>query len=408
MVTTLPSWPGADHDRRHAGDVHLVGMQHGQRDAGAAAGVDRIAARLEDREAGGGGEVVAGRDGVPAAVEGRALGLGAELARGPAPPNTMLPAAPTRPPHQARAAAATAVSLTGSNRWIRPGSMPNRSGSPRVWCDVPSKRTVNARSAVHRTPTNVSRPSASIDSTSPWNGPASPASALHGRTCSGRTPATTVSGRPSGPSSGIRTSPWTSHFLLLAAPVELPEGHRRTADEPGDEDVGGVVVDRVRVANLLQHAAAHDGDPVAHRHRLDLVVGDARLGGDRGLALERLDLGPHLDAELGVEVREPPSSSARISAQRKSARGSPVVTQASTASSYRAANWSTSTPALGFVGKSIDERDVPFAKGEEFFDRPRAVMALPRRAAPGLRHATLHAEQPASPYRRPAQTQAHI
>ena len=63
-----------DHDRRHAGDVHLVGMQHGQRDAGGAAGVDRIAARLEDREAGRGGEIVAGRDGVPAAIEGRTVG----------------------------------------------------------------------------------------------------------------------------------------------------------------------------------------------------------------------------------------------------------------------------------------------------------------------------------------------
>ena len=68
MVTTLP-WPGADHDRRDAGDVHLVGMQHGQRDARRAAGIDRIAAGLEDGEARGGGEIVAGGDGVAAAVE---------------------------------------------------------------------------------------------------------------------------------------------------------------------------------------------------------------------------------------------------------------------------------------------------------------------------------------------------
>ena len=65
---------GADHDRRHAGDVHLVGMQHGERDARGAAGIDRVAAGLEDREAGGGGEIVAGGDGVAAAVEGGAGG----------------------------------------------------------------------------------------------------------------------------------------------------------------------------------------------------------------------------------------------------------------------------------------------------------------------------------------------
>ena len=50
-------------------------MQHGQRDAGGAAGIDGIAARLENRETGGGGEIVAGGDGVTAAVERRAGGF---------------------------------------------------------------------------------------------------------------------------------------------------------------------------------------------------------------------------------------------------------------------------------------------------------------------------------------------
>ena len=76
MVTTFLSLrPGADHDRRHAGHVHLVGMQHGQRDAGGTAGIDRIATRLEDRETGGGGEIMAGGDGVTAAVERRTHGF---------------------------------------------------------------------------------------------------------------------------------------------------------------------------------------------------------------------------------------------------------------------------------------------------------------------------------------------
>ena len=55
--------------------------------------------------------------------------------------------------------------------------------------------------------------------------------------------------------------------------------------------------------HLLQHAVAHDRDAVAERHRLDLVVRDV----DRRhleLPLQPGDLGPHLDPQLRVEVRE--------------------------------------------------------------------------------------------------------
>ena len=48
---------------------------------------------------------------------------------------------------------------------------------------------------------------------------------------------------------------------------------------------------------------AQNRDAVAHRHRLDLVVGDV----DRGHAetlLQCLDLAAHVDAELRVEVRQ--------------------------------------------------------------------------------------------------------
>ena len=41
-----------------------------------------------------------------------------------------------------------------------------------------------------------------------------------------------------------------------------------------------------RVA-LLQHAAAHDGDPLAERHRLDLVVGDVDRGHAEALVQAR-------------------------------------------------------------------------------------------------------------------------
>ena len=57
------------------------------------------------------------------------------------------------------------------------------------------------------------------------------------------------------------------------------------------------------VVHLLQLALAHDGDAVAHRHRLDLVVRDV----DRRHAevvLQPRDLRAHLHAQLGVEVGE--------------------------------------------------------------------------------------------------------
>ena len=47
----------------------------------------------------------------------------------------------------------------------------------------------------------------------------------------------------------------------------------------------------------------HDDDGVGHGHGLDLVVGDVDGRGVEPL-VERLDLGAHLDPELGVEVGE--------------------------------------------------------------------------------------------------------
>ena len=79
------------------------------------------------------------------------------------------------------------------------------------------------------------------------------------------------------------------------------EVHRRRAHEAGHEDVGRAVVDRLRLVELLHAAAVHDGDARGQRHGLDLVVRDI----DGGLAdplVQLLDLGAHVDAQLGVEV----------------------------------------------------------------------------------------------------------
>ena len=81
------------------------------------------------------------------------------------------------------------------------------------------------------------------------------------------------------------------------------EVHRRAADEPGHEQVVRPLVELGRRADLLHDAALHHHDPVAERHRLGLVVGDVERGRRQRL-LDARDLGAHLDAQLGVEVRQ--------------------------------------------------------------------------------------------------------
>ena len=79
--------------------------------------------------------------------------------------------------------------------------------------------------------------------------------------------------------------------------------HGRRADERRDERVRRLRVDVHRRPDLLEDSLAHHRDPVAHRHRLDLVVRHV----DRGRAEARLeleDLGARLHAESSVEVRE--------------------------------------------------------------------------------------------------------
>ena len=50
-------------------------------------------------------------------------------------------------------------------------------------------------------------------------------------------------------------------------------------------------------------AVVHDHDPVGQRHRLDLVVRDVDRGGLDQL-MDALDLGAHLHAQFGIEVRQ--------------------------------------------------------------------------------------------------------
>ncbi len=63
-----------DHDRRHAGDIDQVRLQHAQAHAGGHTGVDRVAARLQDGEARRRGQIMAGRNGMAGAVNTRTMG----------------------------------------------------------------------------------------------------------------------------------------------------------------------------------------------------------------------------------------------------------------------------------------------------------------------------------------------
>ena len=65
----------------------------------------------------------------------------------------------------------------------------------------------------------------------------------------------------------------------------------------------GRVVDLVRGADLLQLSILEDSDLCRERHRLDLVVRDIDDCRAR-LLMQALDLNAHVDAQLGVEVRE--------------------------------------------------------------------------------------------------------
>ena len=90
---------------------------------------------------------------------------------------------------------------------------------------------------------------------------------------------------------------------LAAAELRRHEVHRRRADEAGDEEVLRLLVELRRRADLLQDPGPHHRDPVAEGHRLGLVVGDV----DRRrlqLRLQFRHLGPHLHAQLRVEVGE--------------------------------------------------------------------------------------------------------
>ena len=139
-----------------------------------------------------------------------------------------------------------------------------------------------------------------------------PVSTAASSRCSGRMPerdglaARSARGRRARPcASGSRRrnwSPiWATRWPFVALQLGLEEVHRRAADEARHEQVRRRVVEAHRRVDLLQDAAAHQRHAVAHRHRLDLVVGDVD-GRRLQLVLDARDLRAHLHAQLRVQV----------------------------------------------------------------------------------------------------------
>ena len=79
--------------------------------------------------------------------------------------------------------------------------------------------------------------------------------------------------------------------------------HRRTADESGDKQIRGPMVDFVRRRVLLEKTFLEDRDAAGQRHRLHLIVRDVQRD-DTQLMLQVLQLGAHVDAQTGVEIRQ--------------------------------------------------------------------------------------------------------
>ncbi len=81
----------------------------------------------------------------------------------------------------------------------------------------------------------------------------------------------------------------------------LDQVHPGVAEKRGDVERGRTAVHLGGRTDVLQHAAPHDRDPIGHRERLGLVVGDVHRG-DAERPHQRGDLGAQLGAQSAVEI----------------------------------------------------------------------------------------------------------
>ena len=160
------------------------------------------------------------------------------------------------------------------------------------------------------------------------------------------------------------------------------EVHRRRADEARHEHVGRLVVELLRRADLLQPAVAHDRDAVAHRHRLGLVVGDVQRRRPE-LLVQARDVRAHLDAQLGVEVRQRLVHQERLRARARSrapARRAGAGRRTARAGGARAARRCPGATPRPPTRSRIDGLDLPLhLQREAHVRRPRSCAGRARR-----------------------------
>src|ERR1700722_1401519 len=155
-----------------------------------------------------------------------------------------------------------------------------------------------------RVTTNVSAPAGSTISTraSKVATDFAPRSMLSpSLTASGRMPKMTLA--PSDNGRMVVTFENNSAHAVHPLDRAFKEIHGRRAHKIGDEEIGRRIVNLHGRPDLLQLAILQDSNLGRKRHRLDLIVRDID---DRcsGLLMKPLDLDTHVDAKLGVEIRE--------------------------------------------------------------------------------------------------------
>src|SRR5438093_11822544 len=111
--------------------------------------------------------------------------------------------------------------------------------------------------------------------------------------------------RPIHAAIGVHWHAYVSDLRERTAIYEMqrPVQQIARADEVGNEGRGRLVVDIERIADLLEDAFIHHGDPIGHGEGLLLVVRDVD-GRDVQLLLDATDLIAHAHAELRVDIRE--------------------------------------------------------------------------------------------------------
>ena len=91
----------------------------------------------------------------------------------------------------------------------------------------------------------------------------------------------------------------------------VEEVHGRGADEAGDEEVGGMVVEVHGGGHLLDGAVVHHGDALAEGEGLGLVVGDVEHGGAEA-GVEAGDFGAHWRRVWASRLERGSSSRSRV------------------------------------------------------------------------------------------------